>query len=145
MSHAINGTASPHIFEADTDVKLRQAPVADVLAFLKENPDVVFDLLSRVYRGLDGLLGRMAHLMAGNASNRLAYELMVEVKRFGKEQNNGVLVTLTEKDLGSRAGLTRETINRELGKLKKAGVIESRPGEIIVLDMDELQKRAMGL
>ena len=43
---------------------------------LQANPDVVYDLLTRLYRGLDGLLGRMSQLMAGSAKSRLMYELL---------------------------------------------------------------------
>ncbi|HSE61892.1 MAG TPA: Crp/Fnr family transcriptional regulator [Candidatus Saccharimonadales bacterium] len=141
MSHAINDTPNTYIYEAETDVQLRQAPVADVVAFLKENPDVVYDLLSRVYRGLDGLLGRMARLMVGSASSRLVYELIVEAKRFGKKESDGVAIFLTEKDLGARAGLTRETVSRELSKLKKLGLLELRSNRLVITNMPGLQKR----
>lgn len=71
MSLAINRGENPYIYEAETDIELRQAPAKDVVEFIKENPDVMYDLLSRVYRGTDGLLGRMAQLMASSAKSRL--------------------------------------------------------------------------
>lgn len=124
MSLAINQITNPYIYEAETDIEIRQAPVGDVLAFIKENPDVMFDLLSRLYRGVDGLLGRMAHLMAGSARSRIIYELLVEARRFGTElKEGGCELHISEKDLGSRAGLSRETVSRELHKLKSEKLV----------------------
>ena len=120
MSWAINKTSNQYFFQASTDVSLRMAPVNDAVEFLKTNPDVMFDLLSRVYSGTDGLLRRMAHLMGSNASTRLLYELLIVCRRFGQPQPDGTyLVLISEEELARRAGLTRETISRELGKIKK--------------------------
>lgn len=44
------------------------------------SPAVVYDLLGRVYKGTDGLMGRLVQLASGNAQSRLAYELIVEVR-----------------------------------------------------------------
>ena len=142
MSQAMNDTISNYIYEAETDVELQQVPAADAVAFIKDNPDVLYDLLSRVYRGLDGLLGRMSHLMAGNARGRVVYELLIEAKRFGKAKpGGGMVIALTEKDLGSRAGLTRETVSREIGKLKKTGLLKLDSHVFIIPSMTELEKR----
>lgn len=68
MSLAINNVSNPYIYEADTEVVVRQAPAQDVLEFVKSNPDVMLNLLSRkLYRGTDGLIGRIVQLMSGSA------------------------------------------------------------------------------
>src|SRR4051812_14321930 len=54
MSTAMNSTPNHYFFEASTAVTVSQAPVADTVQFLKDNSDVLFDLLTRVYRGVDG-------------------------------------------------------------------------------------------
>lgn len=140
MSLAINKTRNPYIYEAETDVEIRQAPADEVLKFLKTNPDVMYDLLSRVYRGVDGLLSRMAFLMAGSARSRLIHELILECRRFGEPQTDGsVLLKINEKDLGARAGLSRETVNREAGKLKKEGLITIHRNDIRIKDVVSLE------
>lgn len=141
MSHVINKTLAKYIFEAETDIEVRQAPAGECLDFLKKNPDVLYDLLSRVYAGAEGLLGRMAHLMTSNAKSRLMYELILEARRFGVPQADGsCILTLTEKDLGSRAGLSRETVNRELHKLKAEQLITISRSSIHIPDMIALEK-----
>lgn len=138
MSYAINHTPNVYFFEAETDVVLRQAPNDEAVAFLKANSDVLFDLLSRVYKGTDGLLGRLAHLMAGSARSRVLYELLIEARRFGEPRGKGMAITLTESDIGAHAGLARETVSREIHKLKDEGLISLIKKEIWINDLDRL-------
>jgi len=140
MSLAINKTENPYIYEAETDIVVRQVPAEEVIAFLKANTDVLFDLLSRVYRGVDGIIGRMAHLMASSAKGRLMYELLIESRRFGKKAADGsYTIEVNEKELGSRAGLSRETVSREMSKLIRDKLLVSKPGEITIKNLDEFQ------
>lgn len=130
MSWAINRTINQYFFETTSPVKLRQAPADEAVAFLKSNPDVTFNLLSRLYSGTDGLLRRMAHLMGGTAKTRLLFELLVESRRFGKKQPDGtIMLSLHQEELANRAGLSRETVSRELTRIKDLGLVEiSRQG-----------------
>src|SRR5664279_727901 len=50
MSWAINSTKNNYYYEAMTELVLWRAPKEDVVVFLKSNPDVLLDLLSRVYK-----------------------------------------------------------------------------------------------
>jgi CRP-like cAMP-binding protein len=140
MSHVLNNTDSKYFFEAETDMLVAEAPADDVVHFLHENPDVLFDLLRRVYKGVDGILGRMELLMAGSAQLRLVYELVVEVRRFGKLRNNAGVVHISEKVLGSRTGLSRETVNREIHKLKEMQLIIVHKNNIKIPDFTALEK-----
>lgn len=139
MSLAINKTPSPYTFEAETDIELRQAPAEGVVRFLKEYPEVAFDLLSRVYKGVDGLLGRMVFLMAGSAKERLLYELILVAKRHGSKQADRVEFTMNETDLAARAGLTRETVSREMKKLAKGNLVQLHQGAIIIPSLVKLE------
>jgi CRP-like cAMP-binding protein len=140
MSIAINKSENPFIYEAETDIKFRQAPANEVVKFLKQNADVTFDLLSRLYSGTDGLLLRMAQLMMGSARSRLLQEIVLECRRFGEKQNDGsYILNMTEKDLGSYSGLSRETVNREVGKLKKTGQLHIDGHRVKIPDLVKLE------
>lgn len=89
MSWAINRTPNQYFYTAESKIVVRRAPADEVVGFLKSNPDVTFDLLSRVYRGTDGLLRRMAHLMGSDARTRLLFELLIEGRRFGQPAGGG--------------------------------------------------------
>lgn len=142
MSLAINKVPNPYIYEAETDIEIRQAPADEVVAFIKDSPDVMYDLLARVYRGVDGLIGRMTHLMAGTAKSRLIYELLLEARRFGTlETGKGCVLNINEKDLGARAGLSRETVSREMHKLKIENLVEARGKELVISDLQALEKK----
>ena len=140
MSHAINKTPNYYYFEAEEDVAMHLAPIEEVAEFVAANPDVLYDLLSRVYRGTDGLLRRMAHLMASTAKSRVMYELIIECRRFGTEKGSGIQVGINESDLGGRAGLSRETVNREMHKLKAEGLIDTSHRHIIVPNLTKLEE-----
>lgn len=142
MAVAIANLDNRYIYEADTNITVRQAPLPEVVQFVQENPDVLLDLLRRVYIGVEGLLGRMSYLMAGSASSRLLYELIIEARRFGtKLGDDSYTILITEKDIGARAGLSRETVSREMSKLKKAGLVEIRTKDILVKNMLALEKK----
>lgn len=143
MSLALNKVANPYIFESDSKIAVRQAPVQDVLDFIAANPDVVLDLLARVYRGTDGLMGRMVQLMSGSAQSRLIYEMIVEARRFGVYDKNkiGCALKISEKELGTHAGLSRETVSREINKLKHEGYIASNARKIHIINVEKLEKK----
>lgn len=142
MSLAINKVPNPYIYEAETEIEVRQAPAEAVVEFVRTNPDVLFDLIGRVYRGVDGLLGRLAHLMAGSAKGRLMYELLIACKRFGQVQPDGsCIITLSEKDLGARAGLSRETVSREMKKLTTEKLVKLEAGHITIHNITDFETR----
>ncbi len=133
MSCAVNDKPNRHFFEALEPVQVRQAPAAEVVAFVRREPEVLFNLLQRLYRGTDGLLGRMSLLMSGTAHSRLLYELSIAAERFGVRQPDGsFLIEVTKSQLASQTGLARETISRELQKCVKQGMVRLAKGRMFV-------------
>jgi CRP-like cAMP-binding protein len=140
MSWAINRTQNQFFFKTEVETEAHVVPPDDAVEFLKANPDVTFDLLSRVYRGTDGILGRMVHLMSGTARSRLLYELIIECRRIGEKHQNGMCtLTLNETDLAARSGLSRETVSREIRHMKAEGWIEITGQKIIVTHIEQLE------
>ncbi len=139
MSWAINGTKNEYFFEAMEDIEAVKATREKVLQFIKSQPDVLFDLLSRVFRGMDGILQRMTYFMSGSAYTRLVTELLIDAKRFGKKEGDKVILNSTEKDIASQAGMSRETVSREFKLLKEKGIISFARNEIIVPDIHKLE------
>jgi CRP/FNR family transcriptional regulator, cyclic AMP receptor protein len=141
MSWAINRNHNAYFYGASTAVETKIAPPDDVVKFIKDNPDVMFDLLRRLYAGTDGLLRRMAHLMGSGAKNRLLFELLLENRRFGKPgPDNTSIIHMSETELGARAGLSRETISREMNDLKKRGLISINRQGITIVSVNDLEK-----
>jgi len=142
MSEAINHTPNKYFYKTETATELHIVPFTAALELLQNNPDVMFDLLSRIYRGMDGMLGRMVQLMSGSAKGRLLYELLIECRRFGqKNEDDTYLLDITEVDLAARSGLSRETVSREMKQIKAAGIAEVNAKGIIICDVALLEKR----
>lgn len=130
---AINNAPVTYFFEADTDVEVRQVNAAEVRAFLRREPEVMFDVLSRMYRGIDGVLGRMTQLLSGDAKSRILYELTILSQRFGVPVKDGIEVAVTAGKLAEMTGLTRETVSRTLKSLQGAGAVYLRRGVVTVV------------
>ena len=141
MSYVVNRTPNDYFFEATSDIVIRQAPIDASLNFLTTNPDVLFDLLSRVFSGTDGVLRRLAHLMGGTAMSRLMFELIIACRRAGKSSNGEYRVMLKETELAARTGLTRETVNRQLHTLKNQGLVTTIQGGLVINKLDELERK----
>lgn len=141
MAWAVARVPNRYFYDAATPVSVRVAPVEAVITFIKDNPDVLFDLLSRVYSGVEGMQRRMAHLMGGTSRTRVLFELSVECRRFGQFQTDGsCMVSIHEEELARRAGLSRETVNRELGKLKREKLITVSHKNLVITNLAQLEE-----
>lgn len=142
MSWAITNTPNEYYFEAISEVEVYKAPKELVVEYIKKEPDLLYNLLSRVYLGIDGTLKRMIYIMSGNAYTRLVTELIIYCNRFAeKETTNSKKITIkiTEKDLAAQSGMSRETISREIKKLKNARLIERKKDMLVIPNLSALE------
>ncbi len=145
ISWALNHTPNRYFYKTETPVVLHVIPAESVVQYLERNPDVTIDLVKRIYQGLEGLYGRMVHLMSGSAGSRLVYELLIECRRFGEKLPDGSnLLHTNEVDLAARSGLSRETVSREMQKLKAKDWVTVGKNAITIHDVDTLQKSLGG-
>lgn len=140
MSWAINQTPNIYYYEALEDLEVRRAPRKEVVEFVKSNSDILFDLVSRIYKGVDGILMRMVYLMSGEAYTRIITELLIIAKRFGYvTQNKSFKLTLSEKDLANQTGMARETVSREMKILKDKGLVSFNKNILVIKSLDDLE------
>ncbi|AIG24744.1 Crp/Fnr family transcriptional regulator [Brevibacillus sp. 7WMA2] len=80
-----------------------------------------------------------------NGKTGALYSTLIRMcNTYGRQLPNGILIdlSLTNKDLAQFIGLTRESVNRLLGDLKKLDVIEPLPnGYILVKDIHYLREK----
>lgn len=144
MSWVLAELKNRYFFEAATECEVYKAPKLAVVELLNSNPKVALDLLRRVFVGMDGLLMRMEHMMSGHAYAKLLTELIIQAKRFGsKDSANSYEIKITEKELSSRAGLTRETVSREIKILKEQGLIAFSKSTLVIPDLKMLEIRLL--
>lgn len=144
MSWSVERIPNRFYYKAESDCEVYLVDAEKVVDFMKANTDVLYNQLQRLYSAINGVLGRMVYTMAGTAKSRLLYELVAECRSYGQTQPDGSIhITATERDLASRAGLTRETVSREMSKLKKQGWVEVNGKGIFVRELQQIE-RALG-
>lgn len=131
LSSILNHIPSAFFLEATETTSVHVAPSADVVEFLKKNPDVALDALTRISRGSNGLMARLARAMEGSAEDRILQELIIMQSRFA---NGNSTIAVTDTDLATRTGLARETVSRTLKKLDSDGLIKSSRGKVVLSD-----------
>jgi CRP-like cAMP-binding protein len=83
--------------------------------------------------------------MSGTAKSRLIYELIMECRRFGTQDKPHIYaLNVNEVDFAARSGLSRETISREMQKLKDLGIVSINGKVIEVKDLLALEKMLGG-
>lgn len=114
-------------YETMTSVKVESYTVAEFSdvrsSIVAEQPDYWS------YRYLGALLHINA-LAQLSAYKKLAYTMQYLAIRFGVELTGGLLtridVKLTQQDLAALCGISRETANIELSKLKSSGIVTEK-------------------
>lgn len=139
MSYAFTENNNEYYYEALSDLTAYKAPVHAVLSFIQTHHEVLYDLLKRVFIGIDGLEKRLMYLMAGSAYTRLITELVIQSKRFGEESEHGINIHLNETELAARSGMTRETVSREVRHLKEIGLIDIYKSKLYIKNLQLLE------
>ncbi len=142
---AINNTPSDYFLEAMTPVELWRAPKSQFLAFIHQNPDVLFGLTSAILERLGGLLARMEYLVFGNAYAKVASILVICARRFGKKEDSSVIieVPLTHSDIASLIGVTRETASIEIKKIENKGLLSRRGHLFVIKNLTRLKNQSL--
>lgn len=141
LSYGINSTANPYHLEAITALELWKAPQEQFLHFIKSNPEILYDLTTRILVRFDGVLSRMENLLFRNASVKVAATLLMCAKGYGEEHHGNTLVQvpLTHRDIAALVGITRETTSLEMKKLEKKGLLMKSGRFIIIKDLKRLE------
>jgi CRP/FNR family cyclic AMP-dependent transcriptional regulator len=77
---------------------------------------------------------RMEWLTLVNASDKVKLMLKFLAENHGDRENGHIKIKirLTHEELGELAGISRETVSRELNKLKKEGALSANNGHIFI-------------
>lgn len=138
MSIVINESKNEYVYTTMSKAKIISAPREEIIKLVKDNPDILFDLLQRVYRGVDGLLLKLTYAMSSDAKSRIIIELLIEARRFGKKGKKYIL-NISISELATTVGLTRETVSRVVNSLKKGGLVDIKNKKIYIYDLTKLE------
>ncbi|MFA5180153.1 MAG: Crp/Fnr family transcriptional regulator [Syntrophales bacterium] len=116
----------------------------DFLAFLAQQKHAALAILRTMslrLRKTDDLLAEICFL---SLSSRLAKGLL-ELARSDSEgghDSSPPAMRMTQKDLSSLLGVSRESVNKELKILRDKGIVSTERSKIVILDQERLKKRA---
>ena len=145
LMSATTDLPNSYYFEAINGVEVFNAPKKEVLDFLKHEPEVMYDLIQRLYKGMHGLLSRIEYLMSGSAYSKIVFALLNTAYRFGEQKkNSAVEIAITHREIAAITGLTKETISRECTKLEEKGLIENSVHRVLIKDLKKLESELLG-
>lgn len=141
LSYAINTTANAYYLEAITTLEVWKAPQDQFITFIKSNPELFYDLTTRILVRFDGVLTRVENLLFSNANAKIAATLLMCAEGFGEDfhGNTIVKVPLTHRDIATLVGITRETTSLEMKKLEKQGFLTKSGRFIVIKDLKRLE------
>ncbi len=119
----------------------------DLLALMRRRFGIVekiLEVLARRIRDTDRQLAESRFL---DITTRLAKKILDLGDAFGirKDGRTRIAVKVTQKDLASMIGATRESINKQLKALRTQGLIRIDEGTIEILDRETLARKARAL
>ncbi|MGQ0569168.1 MAG: Crp/Fnr family transcriptional regulator [Armatimonadota bacterium] len=110
--------------------------------YLAASPQLASALLSFLSGRIRHVMGYTETLAFLDVYGRVARVLLDMAERYGVKENGVVInVDLTQAELATMVGATRERINRALAAFRSQGLIETRGKKIVLLDSKRLGER----
>src|SRR5690625_4225022 len=134
----LTGRAPEHVTIALEPGNACVFPHAALQQLVERHPSIAVRMLQGVSRRLEDLETRLASLLSGDVSSRLASYLL-SLPAIHSEQQLRVELPLAKKDIASLLDTTPESLSRQLRRLQDSGVIETGNGRwIAITDVDAL-------
>lgn len=142
LTYGISDINNAYYIEAITKVELWKTSQENFVSFIKENPDVLYELTTRILVKFDGVLTRIEYMVFCNAYIKVATTLLVCAKKFGEQQGEDIIVQvpLTHHDIATLAGITRETTSLEMKKLEKQGYLAKTGRLFLIKNIKQLEQ-----
>jgi len=115
----------------------------DFLNFLRTSPEVGIDMLRVLARRLRETDEFVEDAIFLDVAGRLAKKLLELANGYGRQTPAGIAIDmrLTQQELATMVGATRESVNKHLRSYRARGIIDVSQQRIVVLKPDELRRR----
>jgi CRP-like cAMP-binding protein len=140
----------PYDYHAHEDSVIIHLPSDAVIAVLDAEPVLWRDVAKLGLQRQRLSIVLLQNQMLNSIHGRVAATLMSLIHFYGgqgpgtAEDADGPLVRLSQNDLAAMLGLSRQTINKELGRLVEEGAIDMRYKRIRIVDAERLARIAAG-
>ena len=139
-----NAGAEPRASRSSANVGFAVMSRSEFLDALRSAPDLavalLVDLSDHLRRANARVTARKSERIPARVGNRLV-ELVAQVHRHSGPSTTTEL-TITQDDLAGWIGATRESTARALARLRRSGLIETKRGRIVVVDLAGLEAAA---
>lgn len=129
-----------HFAKANEDSLICALDRQVVLRLARESPEIAFRILTILGRRVRQMRLRVEQLSYRSAAKRVARALIDLADEHGVRDEKGTVIAfkLSQRDLASLVGLTRETVNMILHDFQRRGMIETDRRVVRLLDLDKL-------
>ena len=112
--------------------------------WLTGRPEVAESLLQALAQRLRRTNDAMADLVFSDVPGRVAKALLELGDKFGTVTPDGLQVQhdMTQEELAQLVGASRETVNKALADFAQRGWIRLDSREVLLIDLERLQKRS---
>jgi CRP/FNR family cyclic AMP-dependent transcriptional regulator len=134
-------------YHAHEDSVIIHLPCDAVIAVLDAEPILWRDVAKLGLQRQRLSIVLLQNQMLNSVHGRVAATLMSLIHFYGGQGNGedeNPLVRLSQNDLAAMLGLSRQTINKELGRLVEEGAIDLSYKRIRIVDAERLQRIAAG-
>jgi CRP/FNR family cyclic AMP-dependent transcriptional regulator len=132
----------PGTAEVVLEAELGVVPVKAFENILLSRPEIAIKVMRVMGRKIRELQAKVRDLSSIDINFRIAALLVRLAREYGVQGSYGTLIELrtTNMDLARMAGTTRETVNRFINRLKREGVLQDLPRQLVVKDMPSLER-----
>lgn len=129
---------------AATDCIAARLSQEDFVEIVRSRPDISYTIMKNLIGHLRSLSRRVVDFNSKNADRRL-HEALLNLGRKEQKNNEDVVIIRrppTQTELASFIFASRESVAREMGKLKKMGLIEREKRALVIPSMTALEELA---
>lgn len=106
------------------------------------NPQITLKVFEKAYERITKAEALVERLSVNNLDAKVASLLVHLAREFGQESKEGILLKLTisREEMGSYAGIARETMSRKLNQFQELGLIDFKnKKQILIKDIEALE------
>jgi len=124
-----------------TDTNVIVFDQSELENLILKHPSIGLKLLREMSGRLRRAQQNVRDLALKDSSARVAGLLIFLAEKYGKNKNNNVIldISLTQQELASMIGSSRETVSRVLGQFESKNLIKTSRKKIIIYSLDKIR------
>lgn len=112
----------------------------EFIRYISDNPNFALHVLKTLAQHIRRMNNQISDIFFLDLPARLARQLLHLAEDHGRVTTDGILIdlSLTQTDLAEMTGTTRVSINKAIGRFRRAGWLESKGRKFLIRDSNAL-------